>query len=246
MTRSLTARLRLTADSKGFVGEVRLSKQELDKLAGTTRKSGQAATRAATATHRHAQSLAGAHSQALKYGAALVALNRGYAALRSVFEKTVRQEQAFAQVEARIRSTGGAAGLTAREIAQIASALQDVTTHGDEAILEMQALLLSFRNIGHEVFARTTEAVLDLAQGTNTDLRSAAIQLGKALDDPIRGLDGLSRGGTTFTEVQKDLIKSLAETNRVAEAQGLVLAYFVEKLCADSRLFVVIIAIFWR
>ncbi len=37
MTRDLKLGIRLTADSKGFVGEVRVSKKELDKLTGSSR-----------------------------------------------------------------------------------------------------------------------------------------------------------------------------------------------------------------
>ena len=143
--------------------------------------------------------------------------------LGSVLGALTRQEQAQAQVAARIRATGEAAGYGAGELTRMAAELQQVTAYGDEAILEMQALLLSFRNIRGDTFRDATEAVLDLSVGVGTDLRSAAIQLGKALNDPIAGLDGLSRSGTTFSEAQKETIKRLAETGRVAEAQALVL-----------------------
>ncbi len=142
---------------------------------------------------------------------------------RGVIEATTRQEAAESQIAARIRSTGNAAGYGADELRRMASALQDVTTYGDEATLEMQALLLSFTNIRGDNFRDATEGVLDLATGIGTDLPSAAIQLGKALNDPARGLDALSRSGTTFTKSQRETIKQMAEGGRVAEAQRLIL-----------------------
>ncbi len=148
------------------------------------------------------------------------ALSRGF---RAILSATVGQEQAQAQVAARLRATGGAAGYGAAELARMASALQDVTTYGDEAILEMQALLLSFREIKGDRFRDATEAVLDLSVATGQDLRSAAVELGKALNDPARGLDGLSRSGTTFSGAQKKLVKGLAETGQTARAQGVIL-----------------------
>ena len=94
----------------------------------------------------------------------------------------------------------------------MAGSLQDVTTYGDEAVLEMQALLLSFSYIRGDTFRDATEGALDLATGIGVDLRSAAIQLGKAPNDPARDLDALSRSGTTFTDAEREQIKAMAET----------------------------------
>ncbi len=69
----------------------------------------------------------------------------------------------------------------------MAGGLQDVTTYGNEAVLEMRALLLSFSYIRGDTFRDATEGALDLATGSSVDLRSAAIQLGKAPNDPARG-----------------------------------------------------------
>ncbi len=54
MPRDLKLGLKLTADAKGFVGEVRVSKKELDKLTGSTRK-GADANRAYTRTTRQTE-----------------------------------------------------------------------------------------------------------------------------------------------------------------------------------------------
>ncbi len=148
------------------------------------------------------------------------------AGIRALVNATVRQEQALARVDVRLRGIGDATQLTTRGLADMAAELQRVTTFGDEAILEAQGLLLTFENLREAdtaLFGRATETVLDLAAAMGTDLRSAAIALAKALDDPARGLDGLSRSGTTFTKEQQSVIRSLFETGREAEAMGFVL-----------------------
>ena len=202
--------LRLTADGKGFVGEIRVAKKELDKLGGSTNRGAQAnrqyarsAQDATRATQSAGKSFFAAHGRVVNYAASIISVTTAYRAFTSIVRKTITQEQALAQVEARLISTGNAVGLTVGQLADMAARLQDVTTFGDEAILEMQSLLLSFRGITGDNFERATEAVLDLSVGIKTDLRSAAIQLGKALDDPATGLDGLSRSGTKFTEAQR-------------------------------------------
>jgi hypothetical protein len=55
-------------------------------------------------------------------------------------------------------------------------------------------------------------------------LSGQAIQLGKALNDPIAGISALSRVGVTFTEEQKATIESMVKMGDVAGAQKLILA----------------------
>ena len=135
-----------------------------------------------------------------------------------------KQEQALAAVEAAIASTGGAAGLTADELARMAAGLQQTSTFGDEDILgKVTANLLTFSNVQGDVFARAQQAALDLSARLGTDLQSSAIQLGKALNDPVQGLTALSRVGVAFTEDQRELIRALAEGGDAAAAQGVIL-----------------------
>ena len=48
-------------------------------------------------------------------------------------------------------------------------------------------------------------------------------QLGKALEDPVEGISALRRVGISFTDEQRELIETLVETGRTAEAQGVIL-----------------------
>jgi hypothetical protein len=55
------------------------------------------------------------------------------------------------------------------------------------------------------------------------DLNGAALQVGKALQDPIQGINALRRAGVLFDESQKAQIKNFVETNQLAKAQSLIL-----------------------
>jgi len=135
-----------------------------------------------------------------------------------------KQEKAVAGVEAALRSTGGAVGYTSGELVQMAADLQKVTLFADEDILSgVTRQLLTFPSITGDVFAQAQKTALDLSATLGTDLKSSSIMLGKALQDPARGLTALRRVGVGFTADQETLIKSLAETGRLAEAQGLIL-----------------------
>lgn len=152
----------------------------------------------------------------------------GFRTLTSVMSESVDLAREQAAVErglnAVLESTGYAAGLSADELKSMASELQAVTNYGDEATIAAQSLLLTFTNIGEDVFPEVTETVLDMSTAFGQDLKSSAIQLGKALNDPIEGLGSLSRIGVQFTEEQEDLIKAMVEAGDVAGAQGIILA----------------------
>lgn len=134
------------------------------------------------------------------------------------------QAKAEAKVQQAIKSTRGAAKLSFQELKQFASELQGKTIFGDERILnDATAQLLTFTNIAGENFKRTQAVALDLSTVLDGDLKSASIQLGKALNDPVKNLTALSRAGIQFSKEQTATIKTLAETNRLAEAQSLIL-----------------------
>ena len=127
-------------------------------------------------------------------------------------------ERTTAQTEAVITSTGGAAGVTAQQIRDLANAQEDLTTADDKAVQQGENLLLTFTNIGGQVFPQATAAMVNMAIAMNkgdastADFDATAIQLGKALNDPVKGLTALSKVGVSFTAAQADQIKKLAGT----------------------------------
>ena len=147
-----------------------------------------------------------------------------------------QQEKAVAKVRQALVSTGNASQLTLKQLTDEASRLQSETIFGDEQILEgATAQLLTFTNIAGDNFLRTQQVALDLSTVLGTDLQSSAIQLGKALNDPVANLSALSRSGIQFSESQKEVIKELANTNRLAEAQVVILEELERQYGGQAR-----------
>lgn len=135
-----------------------------------------------------------------------------------------KQAKAIAQVEAGLKSTKNAVGLTSDELQKLASESQNISIFGDEDILKsVTANLLTFTNIRGKVFEDAQKSVLDLSSRLGTDLQSSAIQVGKALNDPIRGITALQRVGVSFSASQKSVIANLVKTGDVAGAQAIIL-----------------------
>lgn len=128
-----------------------------------------------------------------------------------------------AQLEAVLKSTGNAAGLYAEDILDQAKALQKVTTFGDEAITSTANLLLTFTNIKGAVFQEALPAILDMSVALGQDLKGSAIQVGKALNDPINGITALRKVGVAFTDEQQKQIEVLVKSGKTMEAQRMIL-----------------------
>jgi len=178
---------------------------------------------------KHAQTAMNvAKTGAVAAGAGVAALVGGLYVANRVMSEAVAlantQEKAEAKLGAVLQATGNAAGYNLDQMKKMASSMQAVTTVGDEVILGGQAILASFKQIRGEAFERATMAALDMADVMGTDLNSAMVQIGKAVNDPIKGLSALSRVGVTFTDEQKRMIAALQESGRVAEAQAIILA----------------------
>lgn len=134
-----------------------------------------------------------------------------------------QQRQAVARLGAVFKATGNSAGLTVKQIEQFATARQAVTNFGDEATIQGAAVLATFKSVRGEAFFQTMTAAQDLAELMGTDLQGAVLQLGKALENPTTGLVALRRSGISFTESQMETIKALVESNRLLEAQDVIL-----------------------
>jgi hypothetical protein len=131
-------------------------------------------------------------------------------------------EESFAKLNSVIESTGGVAGVTIGEAQALADSLAKVTRFSDEQIESVETLLLTFTNIGEDVFPLATETVLNMGEAFgSTD--SAAIQLGKALNDPITGIGALAEVGVSFTEEQKEMVAAMVEAGDIAGAQAVIL-----------------------
>lgn len=155
--------------------------------------------------------------------AAVVAFRAVTAVVGDLINTYAVQEQAEARLEQTIKSTGEAAGLTSEQLISMAEGLQGVTKYGDEAIIGAESLLLTFKEIGGDVFPRALESILDVSEAMGTGLKESSIQVGKALNDPITGLTALRRVGIQFSNSQEELIRGFVKVNDLASAQDVIL-----------------------
>jgi hypothetical protein len=208
----------LGLEASGFTKGLKDAEGSLGKFEGRLGKIGGIAAQGAKT--------AGANLAKIGAVAAGVIATQVFAGIRSLEEL----ERVTNATEGVIKSTGGVAGVTAKQIRDMAQALESVTTADDKVIEGGAGLLLTFTNIGKDVFPQATKSMVDLgiamAQGdvANADFKSSAIQLGKALNDPIKGITALSRVGVSFTKEQKEQIKTLVESGKTMEAQKVILA----------------------
>lgn len=154
-------------------------------------------------------------------GVSFAALQRGMLDLVRTFARFETQNLTTQQV---LRATGFSAGRTAEQLEALARELGDGTLAATTAARDAANQLLTFRSITGETFDRAMRAAQDLAAVGFGTLESSTVQLGKALEDPVSGLTALRRVGVSFTQTQRELIASLVETGRVAEAQRVILA----------------------
>lgn len=149
----------------------------------------------------------------------------------------IKAGEAANTANARIEQIGTSMGLFGDETRQVTSrltnyaAVQARRTGADRnAIKEGQALLLTFREVAVSAgevdgnFDRATAAAIDLAAAGFGSVTSNSIQLGKALNDPIKGMSALSRSGVTFTDVEKEMIEAMVEANDILGAQDFILS----------------------
>lgn len=112
---------------------------------------------------------------------------------------------------------------TLRRLQKSADELGKATLFDQEDFDAGFKLLTSFRKVSVDSYERVAEAAADVAQITGQDVKSALLQLSKALEDPAKQVTALARSGTVFTEQQKEQIKTLQESGRIVEAQNLIL-----------------------
>ena len=144
---------------------------------------------------------------------------------------TAAQESEVAtnRLQAVFKAMGDETGNAAREAEAYAGALSKQIGVEDEVIMQGQAILATFRAVSNEtarqagIFDRATAAAADLAAAGFGSLETNSVQLGKALQDPVKGINALARSGVTFTAAQKEMIASLIASGDQLGAQKVIL-----------------------
>ena len=159
-------------------------------------------------------------------GAALAGVVALGAAIVGGTGDAIEARQLYASTEQTIATMGNAAGRSADQVVDLASRLSDaagMSLFGDDQIQQSENLLLTFGNIKGETFDLATALTVDLAQALGGAPADQAMMLGKALNDPIKGISALGKAGLTFSEEQKAAIAAMVETGDVAGAQAVII-----------------------
>lgn len=131
---------------------------------------------------------------------------------------------ASGQVQAALTSMGGASGKTLEELQALSLELRGLSTFDDDDIMtKSTANLLTFGNVAGATFDRASKAILDVSARLGNDLQASTMLVGKALNDPIRGLTQLRRVGIQFTDEQAKMVEGFMKTNRIVDAQAVLL-----------------------
>jgi hypothetical protein len=222
-----TAYLEIIPSAKGFAGK--LQGQVGSSIAGVGKSAGDKAGKSfGSAYGGRVKSIIGA-TAGLAVGATAIGFLKG-----SIAE--ARESQKVGALTAQvIKTTGGAANVTAKQMGALSTAISNKTGIDDEQIQSGANMLLTFKNIRNEagrnnkVFDQAASITTDMAaamaaaSGGQIDLKSSSIQVGKALNDPIKGITALSRVGVTFTDQQKKQITGLVKSGDTLGAQKVIL-----------------------
>lgn len=201
---------------------------------------------AARATAEHSsridtarESMSRGAKQVLAFAAAYISLNaaanlvRGGLNLvrdgiRAVIADGSSNEQALAQLESALVSTGNAAGLTAQQLLDMADEFRSASMLTTEQILAGQTRLLSYTDIVASEFPAAMQIVIDQQQRLGISVEQSAEIVGRALQSPSEAIATLGRQGFKFEEGQKRLLKQLEATGQKAEAQAVIMDMLTE------------------
>jgi phage-related protein len=158
-------------------------------------------------------------------------------AISNFAKESVLIAEAAATAQARLKAVAEATGVFGAETGKVTDRLAEFAKSqemriavDDKVIKGVQAQLLTFKELSKTAdetggtFDRVTIAAFDMAAAGFGSAESNATALGKALENPIKGVTALARNGTTFTDQQREQIKVLQESGDLLGAQALILA----------------------
>jgi hypothetical protein len=120
-------------------------------------------------------------------------------------------------------------GKATDRVSAYAESLEKTIAVDADVIKATQTKLATFGNLTKSVgtaggaFDRATKAALDMAAAGFGTAEGNAVSLGKAMQDPIKGITALSKSGVTFNKVEKEKIKALTESGDLLGAQEIIL-----------------------
>ncbi len=166
----------------------------------------------------------------LKTAAATLAIAAIIFSLGKMAAAGARAERQFARLEGILKATGGAAGLALSDIEKLSQEIGINTLASTQEIRDAAGVLLTFKSITGDTFKEALRLSQDLAEVGFGSAKSAAMQLGKALEEPEIGLSALRRVGVSFTEEQKEQIKVLDFVGKKMQSQAIMMKALNEQV----------------
>lgn len=141
----------------------------------------------------------------------------------SIGKVTMEEQDQMAQLQASLTSTGGAAGVTMDQLTDLAKAQADQTKFSVAQTEAIEKVGLTFTSINKDIFPQTVQLAEDMSAKLGIQGSLAMTMLGKASDDPIKGMAALHKTGTSFTEQQVEQIKALTASGDKLGAYQIIL-----------------------
>lgn len=221
---SIKTKLAMILEAKG----AKKAAAEIDTVDGSVKKLDSSARKSGSSTGRVAAGWKklGVAAKTAAVGAGVLAVKLG----KDAIDEYREAYKATKQTNAVIAATGGVAKVSANHVGDLAETISNKVGIDDEEIQNGANMLLTFKQIRNEagknnaVFDRATAAAIDLSASGFGSIKSASTMLGKALQDPQRGMTALTRVGVTFTDAQRKQVEGMIKAGDTLGAQKVILA----------------------
>jgi hypothetical protein len=225
-------------EAKGIAGAFSHLGQSLHRSDTQARHAGRSYAFATERLHILGHAAIGVRERTLGIAGAALGISTAVFGLEHVVRSSVEawgeQRRSLAQTASVLRSTGGAANVTAEGVERLSATQSRLTGIEDDQITQAQNMMLTFRQVRNEtgrnndIFNQSITAAEDMSAaftsaGKSMTISDAALQLGKALNDPARGMSRLQRIGVVFTQGQIDQAKALQASGDRLGAQRIIL-----------------------
>src|SRR5260221_335666 len=226
--------VRYKADISNLSSNVKQVKSDMSSVSDSVKTSSDKVSSSLKKTGEGAKEAGGGFKEMLKHGLEVTGMFTAFdlakegvrklgEQITDVIHVTEAHQFVAAQTNQVLKSTKDVSGETATSLNDLADAFSQTTTFSHDTVQGGENLLLTFTNIGKSVFPQATQSILDVSQAMGQDLKSSAIQVGKALGDPTTGMTALQRIGVTFSAQEKATVKEMMKHNDIIGAQKIIL-----------------------
>ena len=239
--RRLTTQLDKAYDkSKVLSGAVGKLDEDLDQMGYSAKRAGdktQAMSRDIDDSRRKSKAFAAGWGKMVGVvagvTAAIGAASGAFQLLGNSINEARSARKAMAQTAAVMKSMGRTEA--PKRINKMIDQLSSMSGIDDDALREMTNVMLTFGNVQGKTFEKANGLALDLSVAFGKDLQSSAVMVGKALNDPTKGLTALTRVGVSFTKEQQEQVKAMMEVGDLAGAQKIILGELTKQVSGSAE-----------